>query len=98
MKLRYLKAKNVLSFRDEGIELEFDPYNVIVGPNDSGKTNLFRVLNMRARAIKFFCGGSRALNKSSPERKYDETKINKLIKTFHLLEEQLATQNEFLEK
>jgi len=53
MKLRYLKAKNVLSFGDEGIELEFDPYNVIVGPNDSGKTNLFRVLNLIEKAFDY---------------------------------------------
>lgn len=52
MKLRYLKAKNVLSFGDEGIELDFGPYNVIVGPNDSGKTNLFRVLNLIEKAFE----------------------------------------------
>ncbi len=53
MKLRYLKAKNVLSFGDEGIELEFYPYNVIVGPNDSGKTNLFRVLNLIEKTFDY---------------------------------------------
>lgn len=53
MKLRYLKAKNVLSFGDEGIEFEFCPYNVIVGPNDSGKTNLFRVLNLIEKAFDY---------------------------------------------
>ena len=40
MKLRYLKARNVLSFGDECIKLEFDDFNIIAGPNDSGKTNL----------------------------------------------------------
>jgi AAA15 family ATPase/GTPase len=53
MKLRCLKAKNVLSFGDEGIELEFNPYNVIVGPNDSGKTNLFRVLNLIEKTFDY---------------------------------------------
>ena len=42
MKLRYLRVRNVLSFGDEDTKLEFGPFNVIGGPNDSGKRNLFR--------------------------------------------------------
>ncbi len=53
MKLRYLIARNVLSFGDEGVEIEFDPFNVIVGPNDSGKTNLFRVLSLTEKAFEY---------------------------------------------
>ena len=53
MKLLYLKAKNILSFGDEGGELEFGPYNVIAGPNDSGKTNLFRTLNIIEDSFKY---------------------------------------------
>lgn len=45
MKLRYLRARDVLSFGDEEIKLEFGDFNVIIGPNDSGKTNLFRALS-----------------------------------------------------
>jgi len=51
MRLRYLGARNVLSFGDEGIELQFSPFNIIVGPNDSGKTNVFRALNLIKEAF-----------------------------------------------
>ena len=53
MKLCYLKARNVLSFGDDGVELEFSPFNVIAGPNDSGKTNIFRVLRLIEKAFDY---------------------------------------------
>jgi energy-coupling factor transporter ATP-binding protein EcfA2 len=56
MKLRYLRARNVLSFGDDGdkdIKLEFGPFNVIAGPNDSGKTNLFRALSLIEKAFDY---------------------------------------------
>jgi energy-coupling factor transporter ATP-binding protein EcfA2 len=53
MKLRYFRARNVLSFGDGGIELEFGPFSVIAGPNDSGKTNLFRALSLIEKAFEF---------------------------------------------
>jgi hypothetical protein len=56
MKLRYLRARNVLSFGDDGdedIKLEFDLFNVIAGPNDSGKTNLFRALSLIEKAFDY---------------------------------------------
>lgn len=56
MKLLYLRARNVLSFGDNGdedIKLEFDPFNVIAGPNDSGKTNLFRALSLIEKAFDY---------------------------------------------
>ncbi len=53
MKLCYLRARNVLSFGNEGIKLEFSPFNVFVGPNDSGKTNLFRALNLIEKAFDY---------------------------------------------
>ena len=53
MKLRYFKAKNVLSFGDEEVELKFGPFNVIAGPNDSGKTNLFRALSLIGQAFDY---------------------------------------------
>lgn len=51
MKLRYLRARNVLSFGDEEIKLEFGDFNVFAGPNDSGKTNLFRALSLIEKAF-----------------------------------------------
>ena len=51
MKLLYLKARNVLSFGDEEVSLEFGPFNVVAGPNNSGKTNLFRALNLIEQAF-----------------------------------------------
>ena len=56
MKLRYLRARNVLSFGgngDKDIKLEFGPFNVIAGPNDSGKTNLFRALSLIEKAFDY---------------------------------------------
>src|SRR4030042_325667 len=53
MQLRYFKAKNVLSFGDESVELEFNPFSVIAGPNDSGKTNLFRALSLIEQAFDY---------------------------------------------
>jgi len=53
MRLRYLKARNVLSFGDEDIKLEFGPFNIIAGPNDSGKTNLFRGLSLIEKAFGY---------------------------------------------
>jgi len=53
MKLRYLRARNLLSFGDEDIKLEFGPFNVIAGPNDSGKTNLFRALSLIEKAFDY---------------------------------------------
>ncbi len=53
MKLRYIKTRNVLSFGDEGVELDFSHFNTIAGPNDSGKTNLFRALNIIEKGFEY---------------------------------------------
>jgi energy-coupling factor transporter ATP-binding protein EcfA2 len=53
MKLRYFRARNVLSFGDEEVELEFSPFSIIAGPNDSGKTNLFRALSLIEQAFDY---------------------------------------------
>ena len=53
MKLRYFRARNVLSFGDEEVKLEFSPFSVIAGPNDSGKTNLFRALGLIEQAFDY---------------------------------------------
>ncbi|MGC1132891.1 MAG: AAA family ATPase [Nitrososphaeraceae archaeon] len=45
VKINHLEILNCLSF--EECRLDFnDNFNIIVGPNDSGKTNLFRTLSL----------------------------------------------------
>lgn len=53
MRLKNLKIKNFLSFGETPVELAFDRANVsfIVGPNNSGKSNIFRTLNFAGDAI-----------------------------------------------
>jgi len=50
MRIRYIKAKNFLSFKDVEIPLDKD-LNIIVGPNNSGKTNVARALKLVADII-----------------------------------------------
>ena len=42
MKLKGITIENLRSF--ENSEFNFEEYNVIVGPNNFGKTNLLRIL------------------------------------------------------
>jgi energy-coupling factor transporter ATP-binding protein EcfA2 len=53
LKLRRLRVRNFLSFGDEPVEMDFGDASVsfIVGPNNSGKSNLFRTLNFTGEAI-----------------------------------------------
>ena len=44
MNLKRVIIENILSFKHA--DLSFDAYTVIVGPNNSGKTNLLRILDM----------------------------------------------------
>ena len=44
--LRRIRASNLLSFGPEGIDLEMSNLNVLIGPNGSGKTNLFEVIRL----------------------------------------------------
>ena len=44
LQLKRVLVKNLLSF--ERAEFRFGTYTVIVGPNNSGKTNLLRILSM----------------------------------------------------
>ncbi len=53
MKLRYFKAKNILSFGEKEVKLAFNSFNVIAGPNDAGKTNLFRALGIIEQAFDY---------------------------------------------
>ena len=50
--LRRIRAKNLLSFGPDGIDLELSALNVLIGPNGSGKSNLFEVVGLfRAASI-----------------------------------------------
>ncbi len=51
MRLRYLKLRNILSFGDGEVNLDFDSLNIIAGPNNAGKTNLFRALNIIGKSF-----------------------------------------------
>lgn len=58
-----LKIKNLLSFSSEGIDLELESLNVLIGPNASGKSNLIEALGLLkslptdfAKAVRD-CGG-----------------------------------------
>jgi AAA15 family ATPase/GTPase len=44
MKIKKVKVHNLYSYHDA--EFELDDYNVIVGPNGSGKTNIVRILKL----------------------------------------------------
>ena len=44
--LRRIRAKNLLSFGPDGIDLELSALNVLIGPNGSGKSNLFEVFRL----------------------------------------------------
>ena len=41
-----IKAKNLLSFGPDGIDLELGPLNVLIGPNGSGKSNLIELFGL----------------------------------------------------
>ena len=51
MHIKQVHVKNILSFKDA--EFPLDRYTVIVGPNNSGKTNLLRILEMVAEEMSF---------------------------------------------
>ena len=82
VKLKSITIKNLRSF--ENSEFSFEEYNVIVGPNNSGKTNLLRILKMLAsneflnlrimREIKFE-QGKKSLVKLTVETTDLETKM-----------------------
>src|SRR4051812_38500352 len=49
MRLTSIAAENFLSFRN--FQLPLDRRNVIVGPNGAGKSNIFRCIDLAARAL-----------------------------------------------
>jgi predicted ATPase len=48
--LRSIRLKNLLSFGDEGANLELEPLNVLIGPNNAGKSNLIAAVSLLAAA------------------------------------------------
>jgi len=44
--LHSIRLKNLLSYGSEGVELELEPLNVLIGPNASGKTNLIDAISL----------------------------------------------------
>ncbi len=52
MKLLYIRARNFLSFGDRDVRLPLEDFNVIVGPNNSGKTNVLRALTFVGERLR----------------------------------------------
>ena len=44
--IQSLSIKNLLSYGSEGVELELQPLNVLIGPNASGKSNFLKVFRL----------------------------------------------------
>ena len=44
--LSTLQVRNLLSFGEQGVEVELGPLNVLIGPNGSGKSNLIEVIGL----------------------------------------------------
>ena len=53
MRLKSVRIKNFLSVGEEPLAVKFDdtPITFLVGPNNSGKSNIFRTLDFVGRAI-----------------------------------------------
>ena len=53
--LRSIELRNILSYGPEGVKLELEPLNVLIGANATGKSNLIqalRILQAAPRDIK----------------------------------------------
>jgi predicted ATPase len=48
--LHSIRLKNLLSYGEEGISLDLEPLNVLIGPNASGKSNLIEAISLLAAA------------------------------------------------
>ena len=54
MKIKRIRARNFLSFDSKGIDIsDFGVVNSFVGPNNAGKTNLFRIANFIGDALRY---------------------------------------------
>lgn len=52
--LHSIRLKNLLSYGSEGVNLELEPLNVLIGPNASGKSNLIEAISLLAAAPRNF--------------------------------------------
>src|SRR5260370_12509256 len=52
MRVSKLRLRNFLSFGDERQDITFDSTTTIVGPNDAGKTNIFRALTFVGELLR----------------------------------------------
>lgn len=50
--IRSIRLENILSYGPNSSTLELEPLNVIIGPNNSGKSNLIEALSLLAAAPK----------------------------------------------
>lgn len=57
--LRSIELKNILSYGPEGVKLELEPLNVLIGPNASGKSNLIQALRLLQAAPRDIKGPPR---------------------------------------
>ena len=48
--LHSITLKNLLSYGNEGVTLDLEPLNVLIGPNASGKSNLIEAISLFAAA------------------------------------------------
>ena len=51
MEIKKIRLQNFLSFGNSNQELDFSKLSTIVGPNDSGKTNVFRAIEVVANLM-----------------------------------------------
>jgi len=52
--IKSLEIQNLLSFGEDGAEIELGPLNVLIGPNGSGKSNLIEVVGLLKNIPKDF--------------------------------------------
>jgi hypothetical protein len=54
LKIKRIRARNFLSFDSKGIDIsDFGGVNSFVGPNNAGKTNLFRIANFIGEGLRY---------------------------------------------
>ena len=51
MEIKKIRLQNFLSFGNSAQEMDFFKLSTIVGPNDSGKTNVFRAIEIVANVM-----------------------------------------------
>jgi predicted ATPase len=57
--LHSIRLKNLLSYGSEGVSLDLEPLNVLIGPNASGKSNLIEAVSLLAAAPRDLPGAFR---------------------------------------